>query len=79
MSYPSLLGNFLPAPLTEYGIASYQNTVYVYGGFDGISYKSDILEYNPVTEEWKLNAQLTQQKGRIASMMIDTVFFPPCE
>ena len=69
----------MPSRLTEYGIASYQDTVFVYGGFDGISDKSDILEYNPETEEWKVNAQLTQPKRRTASMMIDTVFFPPCE
>ena len=75
----SILGNVLPNPLTEYGIVSYQNTIYLAGGYDGALRSSNVLEYNPVTEEWTVNSQLTQSRGKMPAMMVDTVFFPPCE
>ena len=79
MTFSHSIGKLLPFPITEYGIAAYRNTVFILGGYDGLSYKSEILEFDPATEEWKVTAQLTEPKGRTATMMVDTVFFPPCE
>ena len=76
----SLIGKFLPFALTEYGIVAYQDTIYVAGGVDpNVGRRTDVLEYNPETEEWRVNSQLSQPRGKMAAMMVDSVIFPPCE
>ena len=74
-----ILGNLLPNPLSDYGIVSYQNTLFLAGGYNGYNRSALVLEYNPVTEEWSTNTQMAESRGKMAAMMVDTVFFPPCE
>ena len=40
---------------------------------DGLSYKSETLEFDPTKKEWKVTPQLTEPKGRTANKMADTV------
>ena len=76
----SLLGKFLPFTLTEYGIVAYDDAVYVAGGVDiNVGRRTDVLEYNAETEEWRVNTQLSLPRGKMAAMMVDAVLFPPCE
>ena len=59
---------------------AYQDTIYVAGGVDiNVGRRTDVLEYDPETEEWRVNSQLSQPRGKMAAMMVDAVFFPPCE
>ena len=79
---PLILGKLLPLALTEYGIVAYQDTIYVAGGVatsEGVERRTDVYEYDPVTEEWRVNSQLKIPRGKMAAMMVDSVFFPPCE
>ena len=74
-----ILGNLLPNPLSDYGIVSYQNTLFLAGGYNGAFRSTLVLEYDKVSEGWFTNTQMAESRGKMAAMMVDTVFFPPCE
>ena len=53
----------LPAPRFAYAIATYNDKVYVFGGWDGQGYANSTFIYDPTTNQWTTGAPLPIGRG----------------
>lgn len=45
-------GADLPFPLSNYGLASFEGKIYVFGGWDGTAVQSHVWVYDPAVDDW---------------------------
>jgi N-acetylneuraminic acid mutarotase len=46
-------GENLPVGLSAYAIVPYEGNLYLFGGWDGESYRNTVYEYNPEQDRWR--------------------------
>ncbi len=42
----------IPTPLSRYSMVSFEGKLYVFGGWDGLTYKNTVYSYDPQTNSW---------------------------
>jgi len=43
----------LPRPLSGYALTSFEGKLYLFGGWDGLQYRAEILRYDPGLDRWE--------------------------
>ncbi|MGQ9828463.1 MAG: Kelch repeat-containing protein, partial [Roseiflexus sp.] len=55
-------GPSLPEPRSRYALAAWEGQLYLIGGWDGTSIRSEVFVYDPVRERWDLGPALPQPR-----------------
>lgn len=54
----------LPYALADYGMSTYEGSLYVFGGWDGEGFQDGVLHYNPAMDKWEeMSAMPTGRSG----------------
>jgi len=53
----------LPAPRSGYALATVEGKIYLFGGWDGQSYRADVWQYNPDNDTWTERTPLTKPRA----------------
>ena len=61
----------LPKPLSDYALASFDGKLYLFGGFDGSAYSTDVYIYNPDTDAWKMGSPLPSGRSSISADAVE--------
>lgn len=58
----------LPRPLCAYALAAYEGRLYLFGGWDGQSYRAEVYAYDPLADEWTEKSRLPAGMGYAAAV-----------
>lgn len=65
----------LPIPIANYGIASHEGNIYLFGGWDGIKESNVVLRYNPNDNDWSEMTPLPEARVSSTAIVIgDSIF-----
>jgi N-acetylneuraminic acid mutarotase len=56
-------GTPLPTALSAYGLVAYDGELYVFGGWDGKSYRNAVYSYNPADDTWQERSPMPTARG----------------
>jgi DNA-binding CsgD family transcriptional regulator/N-acetylneuraminic acid mutarotase len=65
----------LPAPRFAYAIATHDDKVYVFGGWDGQGYANSTFIYDPQTKRWTTGAPLPIGRGFAGAATLDDAIY----
>ncbi|HSD84484.1 MAG TPA: LuxR C-terminal-related transcriptional regulator [Anaerolineae bacterium] len=65
----------LPAPRFAYAIATDNNKVYVFGGWDGQGYANTTFIYDPQTDRWTTGAPLPMGRGFAGAALLNNAIY----
>lgn len=61
----------LPAPRSGYALAAIEGKIYLFGGWDGTAYQSDVWQYNPDDDTWTKRTPLTAPRAFAGAVAVD--------
>ncbi len=61
----------MPSPLCAYAIASLEDMIYVFGGWDGSRYVASTLRYDPKANTWSEMSPMSSARGFSAAGVVD--------
>jgi DNA-binding CsgD family transcriptional regulator/N-acetylneuraminic acid mutarotase len=53
----------LPFPLSGYSAIAFEGHLYIFGGWDGKSYRSDVLMYDPTLDAWQERSRMPTSRA----------------
>ena len=53
----------LPAPVTAYGLAALGGKIYLFGGWDGKSYRAETYVYDPAKDVWTAASPMPEERA----------------
>jgi N-acetylneuraminic acid mutarotase len=65
----------LPHSLVNYGITTYEGSLYVFGGWDGESIQNSVLRYYPDADIWKEMSRMPTAKSRASVVTLGERIF----
>jgi len=65
----------LPHSLVNYGITTYEGSLYVFGGWDGESIQNSVLRYYPDADIWKEMSRMPTAKSRASVVALGERIF----
>ena len=63
-------GENLPVALSNYALAGFEGKMYMFGGWDGSKYLTDVWVFDPVDNVWSAGASLTDQMIDIKALTL---------
>lgn len=61
----------LPGPRSGYALAVVEGKIYMFGGWDGRSYRADVWQYNPDSDTWTERRSLTEPRAFAAAATVE--------
>jgi len=65
----------IPFPISNYGIASFEGKIYLFGGWDGNKELDTVLKYEPYSDKWENVNNLPTARANPAVVMIDDLIY----
>lgn len=65
----------LPVPISAYALASFEGRLYLFGGWDGKNYLSNIFEYDPELDKWSLRTPMSAPRAFAGAAVVDSKIF----
>jgi len=56
----------LPFGISRYALTSFEGKIYLFGGWDGKTYRKEIFVYDPLIDSWELFAEMPQSRADFA-------------
>ncbi|MEW6178981.1 MAG: LuxR C-terminal-related transcriptional regulator [Chloroflexota bacterium] len=60
----------LPLPLTGYGLAVFEGRLYLFGGWDGNSFRDEVLVFDPDVQQWEVQQKMPSPRAFLAAAMV---------
>ena len=60
----------LPVPLTGYGLAVFEGRLYLFGGWDGNSFRDEVWVFEPDAKEWMLQQKMPFARAFMAAAVL---------
>ncbi len=61
----------LPGPRSGYALAVVEGKIYLFGGWDGRSYRADVWQYNPDSDTWTERRSLSEPRAFAAAVTVE--------
>lgn len=61
----------LPAPRSRYALASVEGNLYLFGGWDGAQYRSEVFAYDPDAQTWQTLTPMPTARRNAGAAIID--------
>ena len=65
----------VPRPLCAYAVASMEDTLYLFGGWDGSEYAATTLAYDTVADTWAEMSRMSSARGFSAAGVVDNKIY----
>lgn len=60
----------LPVPLAGYGLAVFEGRLYLFGGWDGHSYRDEVWVFEPDVKQWELQQKMPSARAFMAAAVL---------
>lgn len=61
----------LPAPRSRYALADYEGQLYLFGGWDGASYRAEVFVFDPRTRQWAERAAMRTPRRNAGAALVE--------
>ncbi|HEX5689539.1 MAG TPA: kelch repeat-containing protein, partial [Roseiflexaceae bacterium] len=61
----------LPQPRSGYGLAAVEGKLYLFGGWDGTTYRAEVWQYNPDQDEWAERTSMPTARAYAGTAALD--------
>ena len=65
----------IPFPLSNYGIASFEGKIFIFGGWDGSKELDTVLKYEPYSDKWESVTNLPSARANPSVVLIDDLIY----
>ena len=65
----------LPVPIAAYGLAALGGKLYLFGGWDGETYRAETYVYDPLTDVWTEGTTMSAPRAFLAASALDDAIY----